>query len=139
MKKMYLSPDKKILGVCAGIADYLNVDPALIRAGVLCLAGILAFLPVAVVYFILSFVLPAAPSNYYQLVQNTGKKITKGADKKLAGVCSGVAEYLGCDATVIRLILAIAFLFFGYGIWVYIVGCIVLPQNSYQQPTQPTP
>ena len=30
-KKLYLSKDKKIMGVCGGIAEYLNADPTLVR------------------------------------------------------------------------------------------------------------
>ena len=30
-KKLYLSEDKKIAGVCGGIAEYLNCDPTVIR------------------------------------------------------------------------------------------------------------
>ncbi len=135
MKKMYLSPDKKILGICAGVADYLNIDPVIIRVALLCFAGVTAFLPVIIVYFVLGFVLPAAPANYYQTVQNTGKKLTKGVDKKLAGVCSGIADYFGCDATLIRLLFAIAFLFLGMGVWFYIVCWALFPENPYKAPT----
>ena len=30
------------------------------------------------------------------------KRLTKGRDKKLSGVCSGIAEYFGWDATLVR-------------------------------------
>lgn len=30
-KKLYLSNDKKIAGVCAGFAEYLDVDPTIVR------------------------------------------------------------------------------------------------------------
>ena len=30
------------------------------------------------------------------------KRLTKGTDKKLSGVCSGIAEYFGWDATLVR-------------------------------------
>ena len=44
-KKLYRSnTDKKLAGVCGGIAEYFNVDPTLIRLGwalvTLCTAGI---------------------------------------------------------------------------------------------------
>lgn len=42
------------------------------------------------------------------------KRLTKSrTDKKIFGVCGGIAEYLNCDSTVIRLILAISIL----GVW----------------------
>ncbi|HVH70604.1 MAG TPA: PspC domain-containing protein [Candidatus Dormibacteraeota bacterium] len=56
---MRSSTDKKIAGVCAGLADYFDMDPTIIRVlwllGVLCAGtGILA-------YIILWMVLPCAP------------------------------------------------------------------------------
>ena len=48
-------------------------------------------------------------------------------DKKLAGVCGGLAEYLGMDTTIIRLILVLAVLFAGVGILAYIVAALVIP------------
>lgn len=56
-KRLTRSRDKKITGVCAGIADYFNVDPTLIRiafvVGTLVSSG--SFL---IAYIILSMVMP---------------------------------------------------------------------------------
>ena len=30
------------------------------------------------------------------------KSLTKGTDKKICGVCSGIAEYFGWDTTLVR-------------------------------------
>lgn len=50
-------------------------------------------------------------------------------DRKIAGVCGGLAEYLGVDATVIRL-LFIAMLIFGVApiILLYLVMWIIVPE-----------
>ncbi len=50
-------------------------------------------------------------------------------DKKLDGVCAGIAEYFDVDPTIIRLVWALAVLFAGTGILAYIVAAIVLPRN----------
>lgn len=47
-------------------------------------------------------------------------------DKKLAGVCGGLAEYLGMDSTIIRLIWALL-IFSGVGLLAYIVAALVIP------------
>lgn len=127
-KKLYTSPDKKICGVCAGIADYFNVDPTLIRAIVASIACLTAIVPTLIVYFIVALVMPKPPENYYQLYNNTSKRITKSNDKKICGVCGGIAEYFGIDSTVVRLIFALIFLLFGYGLAVYIVCAVIFPQ-----------
>ena len=48
-------------------------------------------------------------------------------DKKLAGVCGGLAEYFGIDSTLVRLLLVLAVLFAGVGILAYIIAAIVMP------------
>lgn len=58
------------------------------------------------------------------------KKLYKsGTDKKLCGVCGGIAEYFGIDSTVVRLILVLAVLFAGCGILAYIVAALVMPNK----------
>ena len=47
-------------------------------------------------------------------------------DKKLAGVCGGLAEYLDIDSTIVRLIWVVC-LFAGIGILAYIIAWIVVP------------
>ena len=59
------------------------------------------------------------------------KKLYKSnTDKKLCGVCGGLAEYLNVDSTVIRLILVLAILFAGCGLLAYLVAALVLPNKS---------
>ena len=48
-------------------------------------------------------------------------------DKKLCGVCGGIAEYFNMDSTVIRLIWAIAILFAGCGLLAYIIAALIIP------------
>ncbi len=51
-------------------------------------------------------------------------------DKKIAGVCGGLAQYFGADSTIIRFILLALFLAYGVGIIIYIVGWIVMPKDT---------
>lgn len=50
-------------------------------------------------------------------------------DEKLAGVCGGIAEYLGIDSTLVRLIWALFVLCAGSGVLAYIVCAIVIPEK----------
>lgn len=60
MKKLFKSQaDKKLCGVCGGIAEYFNIDSTLVRLGFIflvfgCGTGILA-------YFIAALVMPDYP------------------------------------------------------------------------------
>ena len=56
------------------------------------------------------------------------KKLYKSnTDKKLAGVCGGIAEYFDIDSTLVRLIWVIIILAAGTGILAYIIAAIVMP------------
>ena len=47
-------------------------------------------------------------------------------DRKLCGVCGGIAEYFNIDPTVIRLVWAIL-VCTGTGIVAYIIAAIIMP------------
>jgi phage shock protein C len=49
-------------------------------------------------------------------------------DKKIGGVCAGLAEYFDLDSTIVRVVWLLAILFAGTGFFVYLVLWIVLPQ-----------
>ena len=56
------------------------------------------------------------------------KKLYKSqTDKKLCGVCGGIAEYFNIDATIVRLIWALLTVFFGSGVLIYIIASLVMP------------
>ena len=58
------------------------------------------------------------------------KQLKRGKDKTLFGVCSGFAEYLDADTTLIRLLMAIAFLMScGYASLFYIIAALVMPNS----------
>lgn len=50
-------------------------------------------------------------------------------EKKLAGVCGGVAEYFGWDVTIVRLVWALAVVCASVGFWAYIVFALVVPEK----------
>ncbi len=56
------------------------------------------------------------------------KKLCKGHTKMLAGVCSGVAEYLNMDPTIVRIITVLLCLFWGAGVLLYIIAAFVMPE-----------
>lgn len=57
------------------------------------------------------------------------KKLVKGTDKKIAGVCSGVANYLGWDTTIVRVVWAVATLCYGVGLLAYLVCAVAMPNE----------
>ena len=51
------------------------------------------------------------------------------SNKKIAGVCAGVADYFGFDATTLRIIWALFSCFYGIGILVYLILAFALPEE----------
>jgi phage shock protein C len=51
------------------------------------------------------------------------------SDKKLCGVCSGIAKYFGIDPTLVRLLWALLVVFAGSGVLAYIICAIVMPNE----------
>ena len=86
-----LRQDGKIAGVCAGLADYFEVDPVLIRA----VWVILSIVPGAIIGGVIAYlaawmVMPEATG---PASAPLGRRITRSVtDKKIAGVCGGLAD-----------------------------------------------
>lgn len=61
-------------------------------------------------------------------------------DRRIAGVCGGIAEYFGIDTTIVRILFGIVLGFFvlktfGSAVLLYIVLAIIIPIEPYQQNT----
>ncbi len=54
------------------------------------------------------------------------KRLYKSSDRKICGVCGGIADYFDIDPTIVRLIWVIFTLTGGAGILAYIVAAIVM-------------
>lgn len=50
-------------------------------------------------------------------------------DRRLAGVCSGLADFLGLDPTVVRLLAVSLVLLAGAGLVLYVVAAVVIPER----------
>ena len=50
-------------------------------------------------------------------------------DKKIGGVCAGLANFLNIDPTIVRLIWALVGLCAGTGVLAYIVCALVIPEE----------
>ena len=74
---------------------------------------------------------------YQMIVRNkngesgtTGRIHKSTKDRKIAGVCGGIAEYLNADPTIIRLVFALLVLGWGTGVLAYIVCALILPEGE---------
>ena len=59
----------------------------------------------------------------------TTKRLQRDTQHKvIGGVCSGLANYLGIDAALIRVMFAVALLAFSSGLWLYLILWLVMPE-----------
>jgi phage shock protein PspC (stress-responsive transcriptional regulator) len=95
-KRLYRDEQNKVLGgVCAGIANYLNLDPIIIRVLWILLFGISFF-----AYLLLWI---AVPSTSVNEVGGIRKRLFRDLDKKvIGGVCAGMSKYFGVKVGIIR-------------------------------------
>jgi phage shock protein C len=65
------------------------------------------------------------------------KRLYRSRDeRKIWGVCGGIAEYFEVDPTIIRLIAVLTLFFACTGIIVYIILAIVMPLEPLNAPKQ---
>jgi phage shock protein C len=58
--------------------------------------------------------------------------------RMIAGVCSGFALHYGWDLSLVRVITALAIVFTGVGLFVYLAAWIIIPEAPYALP-EPLP
>lgn len=51
-------------------------------------------------------------------------------DKKIFGVCGGIAEYFDIDSTIIRIIWVILAFCYGIGVFPYIIMALIIPKDN---------
>jgi phage shock protein PspC (stress-responsive transcriptional regulator) len=129
-RRLYRLPSVgRLGGICAGIADYLEQDVALVRLAWV----VLSIIPGCVIGGIIAYIaawlvmpVAAAPSH-----SAPDKRLTRSmADRKLGGVCGGIAEYFSIDATVVRLAWIFLSIFPGtlvLGAAAYLVAWFIMP------------
>ena len=62
---------------------------------------------------------------------NLAKTLYKSkTDRKLCGVCGGVAEYLGVDVNIVRIAAIVSVFFGGLGVIAYIAAAFMLPEKD---------
>jgi len=124
--------DRRIAGVCGGIAEYLDVDPTLVRVVWIVLSVVPGAIIGGVIAYLLSWlVMPdAAGAEGHAL---PSRRLTRSAtDKRIGGVCGGLAAYFEVDSTPIRLLWLLLSILPGAiigGLLVYLAAWLIIPSE----------
>ena len=121
----------KIGGVCAGLAEYFDADVALVRAAWI----VLSIWPGAVVlgviaYFAAWVIMPRA-DDARAATPLRARLMRSRTDKRIAGICGGLAEYFEVDPTIMRVAWVVVSIVAGavvFGVVAYLVAWFIIPQ-----------
>jgi phage shock protein PspC (stress-responsive transcriptional regulator) len=126
MRKLYrLTTDKKIAGVCAGLAEYFELDPVLFR---LVFVISMFFGGIGLLIYVLLWILvPEKPGEGGQ-ARPVRRLHLSSTERKIAGVCGGLGEWLEVDPVFIRVAFILLALACGLGIVLYILLWMLAPR-----------
>jgi len=133
-KRLFRTPSiGRIAGVCAGIAEYLDADVTLIRLAWVVLSIVPGCLIGGLVAYIVAWAIMPV-STVTTEGQPDRRRLTRStADRKIAGVCGGLADYLALDATAVRLLWVVLTIVPGaivLGIVAYVVAWFIMPGSD---------
>jgi phage shock protein PspC (stress-responsive transcriptional regulator) len=148
-KRLFRDENHKLVGgVCSGIANYFDIDIAIVRI----IFAILFFtFGIGLIPYIILWI--AVPSSATTVIGSRRKKLYRDTDDKyVGGVCSGIAHYFGISVWIPRALFLIPFLsfagrighwddFMGFdshniisfspgALFVYIIFWLVLPEAN---------
>jgi phage shock protein C len=121
----------KIGGVCAGLADYFETDVALVRAAWV----VLSIWPGAIVLGVVAYIaawalMPRAEATDGAPTPLRPHLVRSRTDRRIAGVCGGLADYFEVDPTVVRVTWVILSIIAGavvFGIVAYLIAWFIIP------------
>jgi phage shock protein PspC (stress-responsive transcriptional regulator) len=122
--------DRRLAGVCGGIAEYLDADSTVVRLVWL----VFSIFPGCVIGGVLAYllawlVMPEGSGGDVPVVSS--RRLTRSvADRKIAGVCGGLAAFLQVDATPLRLLWVLLSVLPGAiigGVALYLAAWLIIP------------
>jgi phage shock protein C len=120
----------KIAGVCAGLSAYLRVDVTIVRIAWIILSIVPGALIGGLLAYIAAWILMPAASVASPEAAGTERLFRSDTDRKVAGVCGGLARYLQVDSTLVRLTFVVLSIYPGaiiLGVIAYVVAWILTP------------
>ena len=133
----------KLGGVCAGIARYLDTDSTIVRLAWVILSVVPGFVIGGVIAYAAAWAL--LPVDGSEARAGTVRRLQRSTmDRKIAGVCGGLAEYFGVDSTLVRIAAVVLAIYPGAiicGVLVYLIAWFVMPAAPAVtlQPSPSTP
>lgn len=137
--------NRRFLGVCAGLADYLEVPAFLIR--IIFVLACLAWPTLILIYFVTywwlnrdmnsgtvrSFISESKTAEHFRGLDYRKQMYRNPRRGRIAGVCSGIAEYLEISTFIVRVLTVLSLFIFGpFTFFAYCVCWMVLEKNPHE-------
>jgi WD40 repeat protein/phage shock protein PspC (stress-responsive transcriptional regulator) len=134
--------DRVIKGVCAGIAEHLEVDPVWVRLAAVLFGLGTGILPLVACYVILTLILPERYDETADGSPDRTSRIVRLPSQGVwAGVCAGIAANLAIDLVFVRLATVVLTIATGIlpGLVLYFLLTVIMPTGeSVQRSVSPT-
>jgi phage shock protein PspC (stress-responsive transcriptional regulator) len=126
MKKLSrLVGDRKIAGLCAGLGEYFDIDPVIVR---LFFVFSVFFGGLGVLAYVIMWVLvPQGDDSPAERAARPRLRLSS-SDRKIAGVCGGLGEYFALDPVFFRVGFVLLAFTCGIGLFLYVVLWLLVPR-----------
>ena len=134
MKKLHLSDtDKIIAGVCGGLAESIGIKANILR--LIFVISLFFGFSGGWLYLILFIVLPGKIDEPEIIDVETEEKdehkiLRCWKNRMIAGVCCGIANYLGWDVSLVRIAFVVMSFVAGVGIVLYLLFWFLFPNEE---------
>ena len=127
MKKLQrIADSKKIAGVCTGLGQYFDLDPVLFR---LAFVVSVFFGGVGILAYLVMWIMVPEASGQASAPASAKRLHLSSADRKIAGVCGGLGEWLDIDPVFARVAFVLLALAGGFGVLLYVLLWLLAPRT----------
>ncbi len=141
--------NRKFLGVCAGVANFLDVSPKTVRIVYFigCIFGGWFLIPL---YFLAWFLLDDSSTpmrnslsdnmmvNHFKNVDYRKKLYRNTREAKVWGVCAGIADYLEVNVFAVRMFVLVLVCMAGFPFLLYLGAALILdPKPDFLYDSEP--
>lgn len=143
-KSLSRSQHGYVAGVCEGLGRHFDLNPTIVRLA--WIAAVLFFGTGILVYLVMWWVMPREdampiePSAWERDESGRHKPplMRTEVDRKMLGVCGGLARYWGFDATLVRLAAASLFIVSGpIAVAAYLLAALFMPSSGTSRSPHP--
>ena len=133
--------DRKLAGICGGIARYLDTDPVFIRVAWVILSIVPGTILLGVLAYVVAWIIvPEAEPGSEPVAVGAQRMQRSAGNVTVAGVCGGIAEYFAVDVTAVRVLWVLLSIFPGFvvcGLFAYAAAWFIMPEATVIPVTPP--